>query len=240
MLSEPDFALVQRTPLFEGLAPEVTRAFVGDARAALFETRTLLFSQGDPADSVFVVLAGQVRLFTLTADGRESILEFIAPGQSFAEAAMFGSGRLPVNAEAASGTRLVRIPAQAILAGIDAEAVLARKMMDSLARRQRRLIGLISGLKLRSPGQRLAAALLALSTVDFGPATVHLGVTKAKLASHIGITPESLSRAMARLRDVGVTCHGQKVTIADVAVLRRYREDQDQDAEPTATTKANA
>ncbi len=230
MLNQADLDLVRHTPLFEGLPPALVAAFVGDARVTPFEARTLLFSQGDPADSFFVVLVGQVRLFVLTAEGRDSVIEFVEPGQSFAEAAMFGSGRLPVNAEVAAGTRLVRIPAQRILAGINGDTTLARKMLDSLARRQRRLIGRIGDLKLRSPGQRLAAALLALSTVDFGATTVHLGVTKAGLASHIGITPESLSRAMSRLRNRGVTCRGHEVTIADVSALRRYCEDREPEA----------
>jgi CRP-like cAMP-binding protein len=226
MLGETDLDVVRRVPLFEGLEPDLVRTFVAEARATTFEARTLLFSQGDPADAFFVVLAGRVRLFVLTAEGRESVIEFVDPGQSFAEAAMFGSGRLPVYADVTAGTRLVRIPAPPILAGVTRDAALARKMLDSLARRQRRLIGRIGDLKLRSPGQRLAAALLALSTVDFGTATVHLGMTKAGLASHIGITPESLSRAMARLRSVGVTCRGHEVTIADVSVLRHYCEDR--------------
>jgi CRP-like cAMP-binding protein len=229
-LGEADLERVRGIPLFDGLEPEWLRSLIGDAWAIAFEAPTLLFSQGDPADGFFVVLAGRVRLFVLTADGRESVLEFIDPGQSFAEAAMFGSGLLPVNADVEAGTRLVRIPAKPILAGIKADAALARKMLDSLARRQRRLIGRIGTLKLQSPGQRLAAALLALSTVDFGATTVHLGMTKAGLASQIGITPESLSRAMARLRGIGVSCRGHDVSIADVSVLRRYCEDQGPEA----------
>jgi len=226
-LGEADFAAVLAIPLFEGLAAETVRRFAAEARTADYDSRTLILSRGDVADRFFVVLSGRVRLFVVDLEGRESVIEFIEPGQSFAEGAMFGTCRVPVNAEAEAGSRLVHLPAKPVLALIDADAAAARGMMDSLARWQRHLIGRVGSFKARTPGQRLAAALLALTEAETGAATVRLAGTKGGLASHIGITPESLSRAMARLREVGVSSHGHSVTIADVALLRRYCRDQD-------------
>ena len=226
-LAEADFEAVRRIPLFGGLEAETVRRFAAEARSVDYDSRTLILSRGDVADRFFVVLAGRVRLFVLNVEGRESVIEFIEPGQSFAEGAMFGTCRVPVNAEAEPGTRLVHLPAKPVLALIDADAGAARSMMDSLARWHRHLIGRVGGFKARTPGQRLAAALLALTEAESGEATVRLGMTKAGLASHIGITPESLSRAMLRLREVGVVSQGHSVTIADVALLRRWCHDGD-------------
>ncbi|MEI6558172.1 MAG: helix-turn-helix domain-containing protein [Rhodospirillaceae bacterium] len=226
-LGEDDFAAVCRIPLFEGLAGKTVRLFTAEARVVDYDSRTLILSRGDVADRFFVVLAGRVRLFVPDLDGRESVIEFIDRGHSFAEGAMFGTCRVPVNAEAEAGSRLVHLPAKPVLALIAADAAVARSMMDSLARWQRHLIGRVGGFKGRTPGQRLAAELLALAATGSGAVTVGLAMTKAALASHIGITPESLSRAMARLRELGVSSHGHTVTIADVALLRRYCEDQD-------------
>ena len=226
-LNDHDLQAVSRIPLFEGLAAEAVSRITAEARAIAYESRTLIFSRGDLADRFFVVLIGRVRLFVLDLEGRESVIEVIAAGQSFAEAAMFGTCRVPVNAEAEAGTRLIHVPAKPVLALIDSDAAAARAMMDSLARWQRHLIGRVGGFKTRTPGQRLAAALLALTDVAEGTVTVQLGQTKAGLAGHIGITPESLSRAMARLRDIGVDSHGRAVVIADVARLRRYCQDGD-------------
>ena len=222
-----DFEALRRIPLFEGLAAETVRRLVAEARTVDYPSRTLILSRGDIADRFFLVLSGRVRLFVLDVEGRESVIEFIEPGQSFAEGAMFGTCRVPVNAEAEAGSRLVHLPAKPVLALIDSDAAVARGMMDSLARWQRHLIGRVGGFKVRTPVQRLAAALLALTEVRSGAATVTLGGTKAGLAAHIGITPESLSRAMGRLREVGVATQGHTVTIADVALLRGLGEDQE-------------
>ncbi len=228
-LGGPDFEAVRRIPLFEGLAEDAVRHCTAEVRIVGYDSRSLILSRGDTGDRFFVVLTGRVRLFVLNADGRESVIELIEPGRSFAEGMMFGTCVAPVNAEAEAGTRLVHLPARPVLALIAADAAVARSMMDSLARWQRHLIGRVGGFKGRSPGQRLAAALLALTPSETGAVTVSLGVTKSRLAGHIGITPESLSRAMARLRDIGVTSHGQSVTIADVALLRRYCQDPEPD-----------
>ncbi len=224
-LDEADFEAVRRIPLFEGLAVDTVRRFAAEARTVAYDSRTLILSRGDLADRFFVVLAGRVRLFVLDLEGRESVIEFIEPGQSFAEGAMFGTCRVPVNAEAEPGSRLVHLPAKPVLAVISGDAGAARGMMDSLARWQRHLIGRVGGFKALTPGQRLAAALLALTGAESGAVTVSLAGTKAELASHIGITPESLSRAMARLREFGVSSRGHSVDIADVALLRRYCDD---------------
>ena len=72
-LGEADLERVRGIPLFDGLEPEWLRSLIGDAWAIAFEAPTLLFSQGDPADGFFVVLAGRVVVVVLTgtAPGRK-------------------------------------------------------------------------------------------------------------------------------------------------------------------------
>jgi CRP-like cAMP-binding protein len=211
---------VRSTPLFEGLSDEAFRTLIADARVADYPDRVLLFSRGDPADRFFVVLAGRVRLFVLTLEGKESVIEFIAPVTTFAEAAIFGAGKLPVNAEVAAGTRLVHIPARPLLRQIHDDPKTARRILDSLARWQRHLLSRVVEFKALTPSQRLATALLTLTEVAVGPADIRLAVSKQGLASQIGVTPESLSRLIQRLRRHGVSVQGRRISIADVTVLR--------------------
>lgn len=221
-LTPAERLLVRQSPLFFALDAEDLASLIALGRPIDCAGPTLLFSQGDQADRFYVVLAGRVRLFIVTAQGRESVIEFVEPGLSFAEAAMFGTGRMPVNADVVAHTRLLQIPAAPMRARIAAEPRLARLMMDSLVRWQRRLIGRVAEFKVRSPSQRLAAALLALTVVSKGPASMHLPMSKTELAAHVGVTPESLSRAIARLRRVGVAVRGAEISIADVGALSRY------------------
>ena len=101
-------------------------------------------------------------------------------------------------------------------------------LLSGLSRWQTRLVHEISELKSKSPSQRLATFLLALAAKEVGSGNserVRLPLTKSVLASRIGIAPESLSRALNRLKAVGVETHGREVEITDIEALRRLVRD---------------
>lgn len=222
-LSPGDEALVLGAPMFVEIDRESLLNLLDAATVTNHAEGGLLFSHGDPADRFFLVLAGRINLFALTETGDQSIIEVVDKGNTFAEAAIFASARFPLNAQMAPGTRLLEIPAQTFIRRLSEEPELVAQLLASLARWQRRLIGEIADLKSRSPVQRLGLCLLALAESTGGSgAKVNLPLTKSELASRIGITPESLSRAMGRLRPLGVSTHGREFIIADTAVLRQF------------------
>jgi CRP-like cAMP-binding protein len=220
-----DRALVAAAPLFAEIDEETILWLLEGAAVSSHPAGGLLFSQGDLANRFFVVLAGRVTLFALTESGDQSIIEVIDKGHSFAEGAIFANARFPLNGEVAAGTRLLEIPAPGFLKRLSERPGLTAKLLASLARWQRRLMSEIADLKGRSPVQRLGTFLLALvdATSETDVATkVVLPLSKSELASRIGITPESLSRAVNRLKPIGVTTQGRSFTIADLAALRRF------------------
>ncbi|MNF89751.1 cAMP receptor protein [compost metagenome] len=74
-----------------------------------------LMHQGDPAKRFFLLVSGQVKLYRLTGEGQENLVEIIQPGQTFAEALLFSQARLyPVSATALKDSVLVSIEAPTI------------------------------------------------------------------------------------------------------------------------------
>lgn len=220
LLAAADEAVVLASPLFTEMDRDSALWLLEGASVTTMPDGGLLFSQGDPADRFFVVLAGRVNLFALTETGEQSIIEVIDEGHSFAEGAIFASSRFPLNGEVIAGTRLLVIPAAAFLKRLAERKGLTAALLASLARWQRRLMSEIADLKGRSPVQRLGSFLLALAEGQAGE--VRLPLTKSELASRIGVTPESLSRAFSRLKPVGVTSRGRTFAIADRDALRRF------------------
>jgi CRP-like cAMP-binding protein len=220
-LTAADLDLAARAPLFADLDRADLLLLLDGAHVATYPEAELLFSQGDAADRFFVVLEGRVNLFALTETGDHSIIEVFDPVCTFAEAAIFSSGKFPLNCEVMAGARMAHIPAPPFLRRLAENRTLAFRLLAGLSQWQGRLMHEISELKSKSPGQRLATFLLALSAKAEGQERVRLPLSKAALASRIGIAPESLSRALNRLKAVGVETHGRDIVLTDVEALRR-------------------
>ena len=221
-LSGGDLAAVRRSPLLCGLDEADLAAVLTGATVRSFPSETWLFSAGDAAHRMFVVVEGAVRLFVLKADGEESIIEVVGADASFAEAAIFTPATFPVNAAAMAGTRLVGIPAASVLRALRENPTIGLRMLASLGRWELKLMTELRQLKALSPAQRLAWYLLGLTNATQGPVRVPLPFRKSVIASRIGMTPESFSRALVRLRRLGIESRGQIVVIGDIAVLRDF------------------
>ncbi|MEW5726330.1 MAG: cyclic nucleotide-binding domain-containing protein [Pseudomonadota bacterium] len=213
--------LIMSLPLFDGLERDVLQRLMADATALACERRTLLFSAGTTSDCFYIVLDGQVKLFALTPDGRESIVEVFTPVSSFGEAAMLSMGVFPLHAEVIEDATLIRVGRKAFVSTLRQDHAVAYRMLSALTRWHQRLSGEIWHLKVQPPWQRVAEFLLALTDAREGEALVALPFNKEVLASRVGIRRESLSRVLARLREMGVRTEGNAVRIDDVGSLRR-------------------
>ncbi len=183
-----------------------------------------LFAQDDPAERFFFVHAGQLRLFRLSAEGEEKIIELIGPGQTFAEALLFmDTGRYPVCAAALMSSELLAIDAHDFAAMLRDSPDTCFALLGSLSQRLHALIAEIDNLALHSASVRFARWLLAELPADADALT--LAWPKATLASRLTIKPETWSRITRRLSDQGVlTVSGQQIQIHDRPALRRLGE----------------
>lgn len=225
VLSDDQMTRLRQVPLFQGLSAEEVRFLLDRAVVVTMPKGSLLFSQGEKADYFYAVLDGQVKLFTTTEEGEENVVEIISPLMSLAEAAIFLSARFPVNGETLSSSVLVRIEGRAFLRRLEEDASLAQRVLSGMAQRHRLLLNQIIQLKTQSPAQRLGTFFLSLVMGKDG-SEVALPYDKHVIAARVGMKPESLSRALIRLRDLGVDCQKSSLVVADVDRLRRFCEGQ--------------
>ncbi|MBF0167557.1 MAG: helix-turn-helix domain-containing protein [Alphaproteobacteria bacterium] len=221
-LSPSDLDLASKAPLFSGVERADLAALLSGSNTVSYARQTLIFSQGDKADRFFIILDGQVNLYAMTKTGQQSIIEVFSAVTTFAEAAIFSPGEFPLNCEVLGGTRLIHVPAPSFLKHLSQNPHLAMILLKGLARWQARMTEEIAQIKSRSPAQRLASFLLTFAPENTKQARLRLPLTKVTLASRIGIAPESLSRALARMKSVGVESRGRDIIITDREALRRF------------------
>jgi len=223
-LAAPDWALLRRLPLFEGLEPEMLERLLAAARVESWPRGRQLFGQDEYADHFYVILVGWVKLYRTTADGHESVVHVFTRGESFAEAAIFAGARYPVSAAAADTSRLLAVPAEPFLRVLEAEPAVSRNMLAAMSRHLRQLVNALEQLQAHSAPQRLATFLVSIAPAADGAADLRLPIDKALIAARLGMKPETLSRALARLRREGVEVRGDRIRVPEMADLRRLSE----------------
>jgi CRP-like cAMP-binding protein len=221
-LEDRDIDVLVRVPLFAGLRARNLADLLAAASMRSFSRNALLFAEGDPARQFYVVLDGWVQLYRQTPDGRESMIALFARGESFAEAVMFLGGTFPVSGAVLDEARLLVIPADTFRRALESDNELCFKMMASMAVHLRRLVGQVEQLTVRSSSERVAEFLLKLAGEGAESAIVHLPYDKGLVAARLGMQPETLSRALAKLRSLGVETKGRRVAIRDFEALRRH------------------
>lgn len=217
--------LVRTLPLFQGLATDVVYRLLGDAYVRSYSRGRTVFLQGQEADRFFVVLDGWIKLYRQTREGSEAIIEVFGKGESFAEAAMFGNREFPVSAEAASDSLLLAIPAASFLRHLREDVDLAFNMLGSMSMRLKRFVGRTEQFATRTTPQRVAVFLLTFGSATENSAEIRLPYDKFLVAGRLSMKPETFSRALANLREIGVHAEGNLVHIDDVEALRRYAND---------------
>lgn len=215
---------LRRAPLLSRLAPAQLERVSRQAARVRLDAEQLLFSQGDYATRFYLLLTGQMRLFRLSPEGAEKVIEIVNPGQTFAEALMFlNAPRYPVCASALAPSELIAIDARDF-AGMLRESVdTCFLLLGALSQRLRGLIGEIDDLTLHTATSRVARYLAAKMPPD--GRTLELDVRKGVLASRLSVQPETFSRVIKSLSGQGVIrIQGNQITILDPAALRTVAE----------------
>jgi CRP-like cAMP-binding protein len=215
-----DLEIVRRINVFRGLNPLMIERLIAPATVMTVRERETVFHQGDPATAFFIVVDGWVKLFRLTVSGDEAVIYVFATGDSFAEAVAFTGHPYPATAEAVSAARIVRIPADHVVKCIRGMPDIALAMIASTSIHLHHLVQQVEQLKAQTGVQRVAEFLASLCTIDKGSFTIALPYDKVLIAGRLGLKPESLSRAFAKLRPAGVEVRASHVVVHDVGKLR--------------------
>lgn len=219
-----DWEIVRSTPLFGAMGDDAVSEIVGDIGARAYDKGQLLFQQGEKASAFYVILDGWVKIFRLTPDGEEAVVGVFSRGECFAEAAMFLDGTYPASAEVVSPARLLKIQGAALRRKIHNDPDLALCMLASASRHLKLLVEQIEEIKNRSGPRRIAEFLVRLCPGRGGGCVVELPYEKTLIANRLGMKPESFSRALAKLKPLGVTVDRNSVAISSIDRLYAYAE----------------
>jgi CRP-like cAMP-binding protein len=211
---------IAATPLFSGLGPEQlkrVRAIVVEKSLARGQA---IFAEGDEANGFYIVAEGKVKVYKVSAEGKEQILHIFGPGNPFGEVPMFTGEQFPASAQCLTASRLLFVPRTDFVEMIAANPSLALNMLAVLSLRLRQFTVQIENLSLKEVPGRLASYLMLLSVEKDPAGWVDLPISKGQLASLLGTIPETLSRILARMTDQGlIGVEGRRIQLLDLVAL---------------------
>ena len=217
--------IITSTPLFGGLPEDQITALKQIAARKHYHKGEIIFSEGEEGNGFFVIAEGRVKIFKVSAEGKEQILHIFGPGQPFAEVPVFTGQKFPANAQAIEDTRALFFPRKSIVNLITSNPSLALNMLAVMSRKLRQFAVQIENLSLKETPGRLASYLLFTADKKAASNVVTLNISKGQLASLLGTIPETLSRVLAKLSGQGlISVDGKNITLLDRGGLEQVAE----------------
>lgn len=192
-----------------------------------FVENELMLHQGDPSDHVFLLMAGWVRVYAITADGQENMIALRGPGDLVGELAAINGWDRIASVQALTPVHVVQLVRTAFVDCVYANPAIAVGLIKQLSARLREVEATLLEVNTLDVSRRVATYLLYLASRHGapGPDGVALGMplSQQDIAGRVGASLRGVTRALALLRDRGIIFTNRKqIVIVRPDVLRSF------------------
>lgn len=213
-MPEDTAAFLKSLPYFADLPERALAALAARAYPRTYARGELIILEGEEADAAHFVVSGQVRVYMLSPEGREQVLDRLGPGQALNLVPIFDGQPNPASAEAVNAATVLALPREDLLAAVRQNPSLAEALLADLASRLRRLAGLAADLSFRTVRARLARYLLRQA------GRPGRRLTQAEMAAELGTVRDVVGRTLADFQAEGlIDVERHRIIIRDRAGL---------------------
>lgn len=221
--------LLEQAPLFSVLRGEDLRDLADKFHVARYRKGEGIFREGEPAERLFLIESGRVKLTIASPTGQELLIAVLGRGQIFGELAIVDRGAREMDARAMEDCTLYSLGNDNFWTVIEGRPALARRLLELMGRRLRRADQTTQDLVFFDAPTRLARKLLDLAE-EHGEAgdrgvRITTRVTQEEMAQMIGVTRESANRLIASFAGRGWIDwnDGTPILLEPESLVRRAR-----------------
>lgn len=210
--------------LFTGLSETERDALIRAGKIRNFESGARVFLYGDTARSFYIVTEGAIQLFRETPDGHEMTNDVLIAGDTIGETEILQQQTTyQFNALAIKKSAVLEFPATWLKESAQRHPTLALNLLGILSRRAHIATVESEHRKTMTAPQQIACFLERLCILhDFNPAGFTLPYSKTLIASRLGMELETFSRALAKLREHGITVSGMQVSFDNLQKMENF------------------
>ncbi len=216
-------------PIFSQLSTIELRKITSLSRLITYNRNEYIFHEGDEFLGIYIVLKGLVKIFKISPQGKEYILHLINKPNLFGDVPLFTGGDCPASVQAIEDSKLLFIPKIEFLKLLKDNPDLSFKVMAGFANRLKSITVKAEDLSLKEVVNRLADYIIKGIQKDgrteLPEPFFKIPLSNPTLAAYLGTIPETISRAIKKLRESGIIrIHKKTVFVKDFKELKKLAE----------------
>ena len=224
---DPDLALeaLARSPLFQGILPEDLDRLARGMAQRRYRRNEVIFHEGDPGESLHVVVEGRVKITRESIEGDEAIVAIIGPGDTFGELVLLDGAVRSATATAIEPTETLTMTRAAFSSLVDGSDPFRWQLLGGIAHRLRRLTDQLAEVHFLDLTGRLALQLTRLAE-ESAPGRLtdielRATLTQSDLAAMVGGTRQRVNQIIGDFAAEGLIAHdGGRLIVRDLERLR--------------------
>jgi CRP/FNR family cyclic AMP-dependent transcriptional regulator len=202
-----------KSPSFDVMA--FLRQRIKGRATSNYRANQIVYTQGDPADSVFYVHKGKVKVTVTSGRGKEAVVAIRGPDEFCGEGALTGTALRLASVRTITACEIIRLEKKNLAALLNHSADFADYFLSHLLTRTARVEADLADQLFNSSEMRLARALLLLANygTELTPEPISIPVSQETLAELIGTTRSRVNFFMNRFRKLGLIAYNGKVEV---------------------------
>ena len=197
-----------------------------------YADRQVVYAQGDPADAIFYIVSGSVKVSVLSEQGREGVVAMLGPGDFFGEGCLGGRLTRVSMVTAASACEVMRMDRATVVRALEEDSALCKLFMAFLLDRNEKLKDDLLDQLFNSSEKRLARILITLASsgLDDQSNMVTIPISQETLANMVGTTRSRINQFMTKFRKLGYIEYNGQIRVHN-SLLNIILNDQPHGAE---------
>lgn len=209
--------------LFKGLSEDALQRILESSVLQTFENGQTLVQQGDDPSHVYFIVEGRIRTLRANMDGDEATIRLLESGDTCMEAVLFMGVPSPIAVQTVGDTRLMLIPGNFVKNFVLQDHQFAANLLKIVTHHYKDALHQIEGMAIKTPVERVGYYFLQ-KHIEQGSDNMNfeLPFKKSTIANHLGMTPETFSRALGQIKKMGIEVEGEKIRMKEAYALCHF------------------
>lgn len=209
--------------LFQGLSDGSLQTLLSSSHMNDFAAGQEIVQQGDDPGFLYFIIQGRIKTLRYSSEGEEATIRMLQPGETFMDAVIFMGGKSPVNAKAIEDSKLLMIPAETVRRHALNDSQFACNLLKIITRHYKTALQQIDSIVTKNPVERVGYYFLK-QHIEQGVDSMEVAISfqKSTIANHLGMTPETFSRALNQIKKMGIDIDQETLTLKDAYALCHF------------------